>query len=86
MNTMHESMTLADAGAMIEACRSELEKRGFQEQADELRGLEILCSTDAELALYMLQSMKAPSGVASDTCKYAINSLRQVLGVARLAS
>jgi hypothetical protein len=86
MNLVHETTTLADAGAMLEACRAELERGGFQSQANALKGFEILSATDAEVALSTLKNMTPAQGGAEDARRYTISALKSALQGSRLAS
>lgn len=82
-----QETTFADAGAMLEACRSVLEKSGFQSQANALRGLEVLDATGAEVALATLKELPPVSEEADMVVEYAITSLTRVFQApAKLAS
>jgi hypothetical protein len=53
-----ETATYESAGALLEAFRSELDRGRFHDQAEALRGIEVLGPTDAETALLVLQCME----------------------------
>lgn len=82
-----ETTTFADAGAMLEACRSELEKSGFQSHADKLKGLEVFDFNGAEVALFTLRSMSSTGNASMDsTIQYTEQAILEALLERRLAS
>lgn len=74
-----ESTVLSNALTMVEACRQELEKRGFTTQAAMLKGVEIFDETDAQLTLASLQQMTGVTGSAGYARKSAIQLLKRAL-------
>lgn len=56
-----ETAGFENAWALLDACRSELEKGGFSDQADALRGIEVLDRSGAEVALMTLRELPEAS-------------------------
>jgi hypothetical protein len=56
-----ETTGFEDVGALIEVYRNELERSGFINQAEALRGIEVLDRSGAEVALMTVRNMPATS-------------------------
>lgn len=56
-----ETVGFEDISAMIDICRNELERSGFIDQAEALRGIEVLDRSGAEVALLTLRGMPEAS-------------------------
>ena len=82
-----ETTTFADAGAMLEACRQELEKSGFQSHATRLKGIEVFDESGAEVALFTLQGLEPTGSIpADDAIDYTKQAVKLSLLGCRLAS
>ena len=74
-----KTTALNNAPSMLEACRIELEKCGFNTQAAELRGIEIFTKSDAQQALGFLRVLsRSITGSARYACNDAISLLSRV--------
>jgi hypothetical protein len=56
-----ETTGFEDVGALIEVYRTELERSGFTNQAEALRGIEVLDRSGAEVALMTVRNMPTTS-------------------------
>lgn len=87
MITSVEPTNFDGASIMIEACRTELARSGFTEQAQAISGMELLSVTSAKLALETLKSITGITGEAADLRRYTIATLESLLPDAkRMAS
>jgi hypothetical protein len=86
MGLFIESVSFSDAMAMLEACRAELARCGFQSQADMLRGIEIFDASGADVAVCTLRSLPPANQDTDATKRYTIDYLVTVLRTALKAS
>jgi hypothetical protein len=71
-------MTLENATVLLDVYRSELTKAGHDEQAAQLRGLEIFDANGVETALLTLRDATPASEEADETRDYLIRVLESV--------
>ncbi len=83
MGLFTETVSFSDAAAMLDACRAELEKSGFQSQADQLRGVEVFDADAAEVALFILRSLPPTNEECEMGKKYAAKYLIHVIQASR---
>lgn len=59
--TQIETTGFENVSALLDVCRSELERSGFGGQAEALRGIEVLDRSGAEVALLTLRQLPESS-------------------------
>jgi len=56
-----ETVGFEDISSLIDVCRDELERGGFLNQAEVLRGIEVLDHTGAHIALFTIRGLPKTS-------------------------
>jgi hypothetical protein len=88
MTQFGEPTSIENAIVMLDAYKAELVKGGFEDQALQLKGLELFDASGAQLAIMTLESMPTVSKEADCIRGYVIRTLRELVGTKeqRLAS
>ena len=77
--TLVNETTLANAQAVLAVLRTELERGGFRDQADALKGVELFDSSGAEVALLTLRALPETNEALDESKGFLLDCLARAM-------
>jgi len=77
-----ETVGFEDISSLIDVCRDELERGGFFNQAEMLRGIEVLDRTGAHVALFTIRSLPKSSSDLDILTRHIAAKLNSMVAMA----